>query len=187
MIRHAAVSDYDEIHDIRKPYALDPDHLSIGEYRYAMQKSGFIGSMSPIKFQEDVHQLFLVDEDKSGILGYVRIDSDREYIDNDKKIWLSDQYKNDYFSEPHAEVGMIGVRHNAKRIGVGSGLLDYAAQLLQKKNITMLFSIVVISPLTNIPSIMMHEKFGFERVAVSVPHHHYDIENYQSILYMKQL
>ena len=187
MIRHVTAKDYDIIQKIRHPYILDIDKLSDQEYCWQMQKSGFVGKFTPVEFKEDLHHLFLVDEDKSGILGYLRIDSDREYKDNDKKIWLSEEFKKMYFEGRHAEIGMIGTRETAKRIGVASGLLDYAIIELQKRKLPYLFSIVAISPLTNFPSMMFHEKWGFERAAVSSPHHHFDMDNYQSVLYAKAL
>ena len=187
MVRHVTEKDYDTIQEIRHPYILDIDNLSDQEYRWKMQKSGFVGEFTPVEFKEDLHHLFLVDEDKSGILGYLRIDSDREYKDNDKKVWFSEAFKQSYFEGNHAEIGMIGTREDAKRIGVATGLLDFAMIELQKKKIPYLFSIVAISPLTNFPSMMIHEKWEFIRAAVSSPHHHFDMDNYQSILYAKTI
>lgn len=187
MIRHARESDYEKIITIREPYLLDTDRINDYGYRWRMQQSGFIGNLSEVEFQKDLHHLFLVSEDESGMLGYLRIDRDHEYQDNDKKIWLRDVFKKEYFTGHHAEIGMIGVRSDMKGRGIGSDLLTEAITQLQGKDIAWLFSIVVFSPITNFPSMMFHEKHEFIRVAISRPHHHFDMEDYQSILYKKPL
>lgn len=187
MIRHATQSDFEKIEAIRAPYLLDVDRIEDPDYRWKMQKSGFIGRMSAVEFAEDLHHLFLVDEDNSGITGYLRIDRDHEYQDNDKKIWLQEKHKKTYFEGHHAEIGMIGVRIDMKGKGMGRSLLEEAMNTLREKDIPFLFSIVVISPLTNFPSMMFHEKQQFQRVAVSRPHHHFEMDNYQSVLYRKPL
>lgn len=185
MIRNALESDFENIANIREPYIVDIDRLSDSDYRWKMQKSGFIGRLTKVEFETDLHHLFLVSEDDTGIVGYLRIDRDHEYKDNDKKLWLYENAKDEYFTGHHAEIGMIGVRSDMKGTGVGSRLLSYALSELQNKEIKYLFSIVVLSPITNFPSMMFHEKHGFERVAVSYPHHHFEMENYQSVLYKK--
>jgi len=187
MIRHATDSDFEHITAIRKPYLLDTERVIESSYRFQMQESGFIGSLTKVEFREDLHHLFLVDEDETGITGYLRVDQDREYKDNDKKIWFSDDAKESYMSGSHAEIGMIGTREDKKRQGIAGTLLEEATLLLRSKNIVYLFSILVVSPLTNVPSLMFHEKHNFERIAISIPHYHFDLHNYQSFHYRKSL
>lgn len=155
--------------------------------KWKCQKQGFLlGEYTSDQFRKDVtSNLFAVAELSGKIIGYIRIDNEHEYKDNETKVWFSSDCKKEYFEDHHAEIGALAVDTTYKRTGIASALLGYVEEDLRMQNIERLFSIVALSPLTNLPSVAFHEKQGFERMAVSLPQTLFGFNHYQSVLYRK--
>lgn len=189
MIRQIRVEDYEKKEALRKKLELDLSRLNNIDYRVEIQRKGFLPAVSPSKedLEKDINKIWLVNDENGEITASLRIDEEQELMSTTIVSWLKPELKDVYFSQPHASVGFIGVDPNAQERGVGTALLKAAIEKIKAKGIDYLFSFVVLSPLTNFPSMMWHEKNGFERVAVSSPHPLFGMENYQSFLYGRKL
>lgn len=52
---------------------------------------------------------------------------------------------------------------------------------------TNLYSITAFAPALNIPSFLVHQKFGFRPIAISLPTNMFGFEDYQSLLWKREI
>lgn len=189
MIRHASPQDFEAVKSIKQSLGIKREQLQDEEYKFSLQKSGFLlfPDLDRPDFEKDLKKLFLVYEEESTVVGYVRIDTKQEMDQGHSPLWFREDLKSTYFSHPHADIGGIAVSPAASHKGVGTALLKAVEKELKKQNVPYIFSFVVFSPITNIPSILFHEKHGFERIALTHYPKLFGMKNYQSILYGKKL
>lgn len=189
MIRHATIADYDSIKKILNELALNVKKIGDRDYRYDVQRNGFLlhSELTVEQFKKDLKKIYFIPEYHNKVVGYLRIDEEQELSNSSKIYWFKPEVKNVYFSKPHANIGGMGVLAEAKSHGIGAEMLLGAEREVRAKGIVYLFSLVALSPVTNMPSMMFHEKHGFERIAVSEPHPLFGMNGYQSFLYGKKL
>jgi len=189
MIRQANTSDYKDIKEIKSVLAFTTSKLDDSHYKEEIERLGFLipGEYTLEDHENDLKKIFLVYEDDGKTHGYLRIDEAQEMSKSDKTIWLLPELKDIYFSSPHANIGGIAVSPTAGRHGIGTELLNTAEQKLKEKGISHLFSFVIISPITNIPSKNFHEKNGFQKAAEATAPEMFGLKNFKSTLYYKNL
>jgi ribosomal protein S18 acetylase RimI-like enzyme len=190
MIRQAQIEDYEPIKKIKHSVGIDRSKLDNREYRVSLQKGGFLlfANLEKRDFEKDLRKIFLVYEQEGEIIGYVRIDTEPEVEKDGDPIWFQQDLEPVYLSYPHANIGGIAVSPATKQKGIGTALLQEAIKRIkQREMVSYLFSAVVFSPITNLPSILFHEKSGFDRVAFVNFQNLYNLENYQCVLYGKKM
>jgi ribosomal protein S18 acetylase RimI-like enzyme len=190
MIRQAQTEDYEAIQNMRNSLGIDCRKLDKREYRVFLQKNGFLLSsyLEKSDFEKNSGKLILVYEQESEILGYIHIDTKQEMTQESKPLWFQKDMESLYFSLPHADIAPVAVSPGTRQKGVGTALFQEAVKRIkQRKDILYVFSFVAVSPITNVPSLIFHEKMGFDRIAVTGNKNAYGLENYQSILYAKRL
>jgi ribosomal protein S18 acetylase RimI-like enzyme len=189
MIRQAQTEDYETIQNIRSSLGIDYRKLDERKYRVFLQKNGFLlSSLEQSDFERDSGKLILVYEQQSEILGYIQIDTEPGMTQEHKPVWFQKDMEPLYFSLPHAVIAPVAVSPGTRQKGVGTALFQEAVKRIkQRKDILYVFSFVAVSPITNVPSLIFHEKMDFDRIAVTGYINAYELENYQSILYAKRL
>ena len=190
MIRKAIAHDYSALMHIKHTLGLEVSYLDDLDYKVKMQKAGFLlktPSYTPEEFQIDLDKIFLVYEDNGKAVGFIRIDEIQEIDRTAKAWWNMPEIQDAYFSLPHADIGGIAVLPEVANRGVATDLLNRAIDEIRNKNIPYLFSLVVVSPITNTPSILFHEKNGFQRLALVTEPDYFEYKQYQSIIYGKSL
>jgi len=190
MIRQAQAEDYEAIKKIKSSLKIDHSKLDKREYRVSLQKNGFLvpSNLEKSDFEKHLQKIFLVYEQESEIIGYIKIDTEQSMTKDSKPTWFHKAMESIYFSSPHTEITPIAVSPAAKQKGVGTALLQEAIKRLQqRKEVLYVFSFIVLFPITNLPSMIFHEKSGFDRIAVTSYLDAYGLTNYQSILYAKRL
>ena len=103
-------------------------------------------------------------------------------------IWFQEDMEPIYFSHPYAGISVITVSPAIQHQGIGTLLFqEIATRIKQRGEISYLFSSIVLSPITNVPSILFHEKMEFNRIACTYYPELFWLKNYQRILYGKKL
>ncbi len=189
MIRQAQVNDFDSICFILDQLSLQTQKLNDLAYILHIQQHGFVMPVALTKneFQKQLQHIFLVHDIDGKIDGFLRIDEVQEVGAEDYIDWLKPEYKESYISQNHRCIGKLAVLPSTERKGIATTLLREATTILKQSDIPYVFSFVAFSPVTNFPSMMFHEKNGFERIAISVSKHLYQMDNYRSFLYCKTL
>ena len=167
---------------------LDPTRLTDPEYRVRLQARGFLLplALSVDEFCKDAEKYTLFEHERE-VLGYMLVDDCQELSTEMDVVWLQRSSQEQYLAKPHADIRGIGVSPEAGRRGVATKLLHATEDRARARDISHLFSFVVISPVTNVPSVLFHEKNGFDRWTVLEPCSLFGIDDYQSILYAKSL
>jgi len=112
----------------------------------------------------------------------------RQSITSDANIhWLRSDLKEAYYAQPHVKINWLGVLPEAKRLGVATEMLRAAEKRLRIQGVPWLFSAIVSAPVTNIASLLFHEKHGFERIALTEPVEIWGLAGFQNLHYVKQL
>lgn len=190
MIRQAQTEDYEAIQKIKSALGIDRSKLDNRDYRVSLQKNGFVlfPNLEKSDFEQDLQKIFLVYEQESEIVGYIKIDTEQEMTKESKPIWFQEHMEPLYFSSPHAVIAPIAVSPTAKHKGVGTALVQEAIKRIkQRQDILYLFSFVVLFPIINTSSILFHEKCEFDRIAVTSYLDACELKPYQSVLYGKRL
>jgi GNAT superfamily N-acetyltransferase len=188
MIRQAQLEDYEDIEEIKNSLRLDIHNIKSPQYRYDIQRQGFLmpGDFSLDNLAQEVNHLFLVYEENGKVLGYFHVNDER--MENDSGThWYDPKLKKDYFSLPHACIGGLAVSPKNTRHLIATKLLEEGCKILKNQLYLNLFSFISVSPLMNIPSLLFHERMGFDRIMISDPESLFGLQNYQCFLYRKQL
>ena len=189
MIRRAEERDFADIKKVKESLSIEISNLDDLAYKLSIQKSGFL-LKNPYTIEEhraDLNKIFLVYEEDGVVKGFIRIDEAQEMKQDKAYVWYHPELKEAYFALPHADIGGIGVLPDINEKGVATELLNQALEELKKKQIIYLFSFVILSPITNIPSILFHEKNGFERIALCPEAEIYEMKDFSSIMYGKKI
>jgi ribosomal protein S18 acetylase RimI-like enzyme len=189
MIRPAELEDFDSIIRIRKASALDMAKLKNTGYRVQVQRSGFLLPIE-LTFEDFEKNLsnYSVYLDNGRVSGYVRVDTGHDIKPKTKVFWLKEELRQVYFSEPHSYIYGIGVLPETRHKGIATKMMQSVETKTRALGITYLFSLAVLSPVTNFPSMMLHEKNGFERLVVVLePISVNDPADYQALMYGKKL
>ncbi len=189
MVRPARLNDFSQIKYIKDTLALDVAEISTKEYRFKVQKEGFLlkSPTTEESFQNDLHKIFLIGEQDDVCVGYIRVDEIPEISRDTGIFWLRPELEESYFTLPHACIGGLGILQEGRGIGLAKELLRQTEEKVKAKETSYIFSFVVLSPVTNTASILFHEKNGFERAATTFPRKLFEMEGYQSILYCKKI
>lgn len=198
LIRKANIDDFKSLCIIRDPLILTPDRLSEFKTKEDFARQGYLLDEYPENvFQNDLRKIFLVSEIDSNICGYIRIDDEVEndfiqMINSGEIIWLDDGFKKKYCKLPHYEVGAILVDLKSHQKGIGKMLLDSAiseilSAIPENQNEEILFSFVMIEPITNEASIKFHNKNDFIKVAEMKPCKLFGFEGYKSFLFARTI
>jgi ribosomal protein S18 acetylase RimI-like enzyme len=188
MIRQAKLSDFDAIVHIRESVALDITRLEDKDYRVQIQRSGFLlpTGLGIEEFRADVSS-YSVAEREGQVAGYLRLTEEQEVPPEAEAFWLRPDIRDVYYSRPHAYIWGIGVLPEAKHHGMATEMLQTAERQSRARNAPWLFSEIVTSPVTNLASLLFHEKYGFERIALGEPKQAYGMEGFQNLVYGKRL
>lgn len=189
MVRDIDLNDFKNILSIKSRLALDLTKLVDNNYIIDCERTGFLipSVYSKEEFIQDLLKTFLVYVQGGKIVGYLRIDEKPELRKTTEVEWFKPEIKDVYYSYPHAEIGAVAVLKEYAGNKIASQMLIEAEREVKSKGNTYLFSLVAISPIHNHPSMKFHEKNDFERIALSKPHTLFGIENYQSVLFAKEL
>lgn len=189
MIRQAKRTDYEAIMANEKLLELDVTRISDKEYRILKQKRGFLIPERPTKeaFEKELENIYLVYEDGHGIIGHVRIDAQIERVSIRESHWLNEELMHAYFNEEHAYLGRVAVHPDHRHKGIAHQLVAEAEKQLLEQGIHYLYLFIVMSPLTNLASIIFHEQNDFIRIDVATPFAFAGMEHYQSFMYGKKL
>jgi N-acetylglutamate synthase-like GNAT family acetyltransferase len=115
-------------------------------------------------------------------------DHSNKFLDDEYKTWFDPELKDIYYHSSAAmNMHTLAVHPHSKQTGVATALSTELERQLLTKGITYLFSIITIGPLTNCPSLLLHTKLGFERVAMSRPRDMFNLKNYLSVLLCKRI
>lgn len=188
MIRKAGPADFEAVIQVREQLALDTGRLDDPVYRLQIQRSGFLlaTDLSEEEFAASSANYELAERDGK-IIGYIRLESDQDISEDEIAHWNRPEMEEIYYTNPHAYVWGIGVLPEAKGKGVAVGLLEVAEKRARAQAIPWLFSEIVAGPVTNIASMIFHEKNGFQRLATGKPREHAGMHGFYEILYAKQL
>jgi GNAT superfamily N-acetyltransferase len=189
MIRQAQKEDLENFMKFRTPLSIDVDKLQESKYKLEISRRGFLlPGYDENDFLEHLKEIFLLDIEENGeINGYIRIDHVTPELNKENSFFYNDKLMEEFFKENAYETGAIGVREDMVGKGIGKNLLEQGIKILKEKGIKYLFAFVVISPITNYPSLMFHDKYGFERIAMLKPGIMFGMKNYQSVLFCKTL
>lgn len=192
-IRDAHSADLQQIQDLHDKVKLDLSRLGESEYDAEIQKKGFLlGTDDAHDMPEELKNAykFLVAEDNGIILGYLIADHRKEqkFYDDEYKTWFDKELKDYYYSNPRGmTIATIVVDPESTKKGIATSLLNNLEGTLKENDFEYLFSIVVVAPVTNCPSVIWHTKRGFKRLAMGRPRKLFELENFVSILLCKPL
>jgi ribosomal protein S18 acetylase RimI-like enzyme len=189
MVRPAREDDAEAIQRIQESLTLRTAELEDKAYRARVQAEGFLITNHLLQetFDKGLIERYIVSEYEGRLVGYLRIDDTPEMTEDTTVYWIKPELKGRYFSMPHACISRLAVIPEARKSGFAKEMLDQAVHSLQAKGVKDLFSFVVLSPVTNTVSLLFHEKSGFERAAITSPRPLFQMEGYQSILYVRAL
>ena len=191
-IRQVRKTELDELLDLINSYVLDPSKITDKEYLIRMEANGFLlGKLDKSDIVKMLERVFLVVVHEKKIIGYLRIDEeiDKDLIVLDKAHsvdWIHSDFKKYYYSNPHFEIGGVLVSKDFSRKNIGAELIYKGMEKLKYRNIKYIFSFVPIFPVRNEPSLRFHLKNGFKIIAKVNANRLWDINNYQSLLLMKE-
>lgn len=188
MIRQAELADFDAITRIRESTALNVSRIQDANYRVEIERSGFLlpTDLSIEDFQADLPN-YIIAEQEVQVVGYLCLRGTQSKSLKEGAFWLRPELESIYFSQPHAAINWVGVLPEAKKHGLATDMLHAAEQQVRAQHIPWLFSAIVMSPVTNIASLLFHEKNGFERIALTEPTYDHGMDGFQNLYYGKQL
>lgn len=133
-----------------------------------------------IDFQENVY--FVAKDSRGETVGYIELRSqfpnevlkDLEWV---SAIEVTNLLESQFYIE------QVAIKQGYQRKGVGSFLYDQTLKTFPEKNFT---AFVVSQPITNESSINLHEKMGFERMALYKKSQYAGMSPYESILFIKR-
>lgn len=189
MIRNATRDDYSAIKHIKEVNGLIVENLEDIDYKIRVQKSGFLlrGAYPKEQMEKDLQKIYKVYEHNKEVIAFIRVEEVQEMSRESDTSWLKPELKESFFAMPHAHIGGLAVLSRQTNSGIATKLLNSVIPEIRKKKIPYIFSFVVLSPVTNIPSMLFHEKNGFERIALDAVPELFGMKNFQSILYGKRI
>lgn len=193
MIQKAKEEDFERINSVYKSCLINIKKINDPEYAANIQKSGFL---IPLSTKEERRrrikksQIFKVYKNKDNILGFIDINKEFYFPENaDNIIWFDQGLKNEYFHGNQSTVlHLVAVDPKYARQRIASKLLQSCLKELRKKKIKYLFSLVVLGPITNCPSLIFHHQHGFKRIT-TLPclSTLFGFKDYQSLFFVKNL
>lgn len=187
MIRQAEMSDFDAIVDVRESVALEVDRLDQPDYRIQVQKNGFLLStgLTMEEYAADISNYLVAGQER--VFGYLCLHDYMDVSSEESNLWLRPDAQKAYSTSPYAYIHGVGVWPGVHRAGIASEMLQAAEQKAQADGASWLFSMIVTSPVTNIASLLFHERNGFERAAILEVTEEAGLESFQNLVYAKQL
>ncbi len=189
MIRNATRSDYFAIKHIKEVNGLIVEDLEDIDYKIRIQKSGFLlkGVYPKEQMEKDLQKIYKVYEHNKEVVAFIRVDETQEMKRESNAFWFKPELKEAFFALPHADIGGLAVLPHTTNSGIATKLLEFVIPEIARKSIPYVFSFVVLSPVTNVPSMLFHEKNGFERIAVNTVPKLFGMKMFQSILYGRKI
>ncbi len=192
-IRQATSDDLRQLKDLHEKLQLDLNKLGETSYDTEVQKKGFmLGTDGVHDMAEELTKAykFFVAEDNGIILGFLIADHRKEqkFYDDEYKTWFDADLKDFYYNNDKGmTLATILVDPDSTKKGVATELLNKLEENLKQNNFEYLFSIVVVAPVTNTPSIIWHTKQGFKRLAMGRPRRLFELDNFVSVLLYKEV
>lgn len=193
MIREAAKDDIQKLQELHNKVQLDVTKLDDTDYLALVQKKGFLlGTDEAHDMAEEIEKAFkfLVWEEDGKILGYLIADhrTEQKFYDDEYKTWFNKDLKDYYYQNPKGmTIATIVTDPQSAGKGIGTQLLKHLEEILKENKYEYLFSIIVLAPVTNCPSIYWHTKNGFRRLAMGRPRRLFEMDNFASTLVYKKL
>jgi N-acetylglutamate synthase-like GNAT family acetyltransferase len=193
MLRDATISDLEKLQELHNRVQLDITKLGDPEYESLVQKKGFLlGTDEAHDMSEELEKAykFSIAEEDEKILGYLIADHrhEQKFYDDEYKTWFNTELKDFYYSNPKGmTIATVVVDPDHAGEGIASSMLNELETQLKTDNIEYLFSIVVLAPVTNCPSIVWHTKSGFRRLAMGRPRRLFELDNFSSVLLYKKI
>ena len=193
MIRDAITKDLEELQQLHNKVQLDISKLGDTEYETEVQKKGFLlGTDEAHDMIEELDKAykFLVYIEDGKIIGYLIADHrlEQKFYDDEYKTWFDDNLKDFYYSNDKGmTIATIVVAPESAGKGVATSLLNHLEATLKQDKYEYLFSIIVMSPVTNTPSVIWHTKSGFKRLAMGRPRRLFELDNFASVLMYKKI
>lgn len=193
MVREANTGDMAELQQLHNTVQLDISKLGDTEYETEVQKKGFLlGTDEAHDMAEELDKAykflkFVVD---GKIVAYLIADHsvEQKYYDDEYKTWFDDDLKDFYYNNPKGmTIATIVVDPTLTGKGTATTLLERLEAILKIDKYEYLFSIVVVAPVTNCPSIVWHAKSGFKRLAMGKPRRLFELDNFASVLMYKKI
>ena len=190
MLRQGNIEDFEAIVSINRAVTLDVDKLDDPDYRARVQQDGFLlpGELTVETFQADLPG-YIIAEEEGKILGYLCLHGYQSWETQtiDAVDCLMPGWQSIYFAEPHAYIHKVAIDRESQSRGTATSLLREAEDQVRDREIPWLFSMIVISPVTNVSSMLFHEKNGFKRVVQTRPARAADLDGFANLLYGKRL
>jgi len=193
MIRDAITKDLEELQQLHNKVQLDVSKLGDTSYDTEIQKKGFLlGTDEAHDIAEELDKAykFLVDIEDGKIIGYLIADHrlEQKFYDDEYKTWFDTSLKDFYYSNTKGmTIATVVVAPEMAGKGIATRLLSHLETVLKQDAYEYLFSIIVMAPVTNTPSIIWHTKSGFKRLATGRPRRLFELDNFASILMYKKI
>lgn len=193
MIREATLKDLVPLQSLHDKVQLDMSKLGTPEYDASVQKTGFLlGTDEAHDMSEEIKNAysFLVAEEDGEIKGYLVADhrTEQKFYDDEYKTWFNTELKDFYYSNSKGmTISTIVTDPEHAGLGIATKMLTELESKLKKENFEYLFSIVILAPVTNCPSIVWHTAKGFKRLAMGRPRRLFELDNFASVLLYKKL
>ena len=190
MIRKATVDDIPSIYKLSHQSALDLQKLEDFDYQLVIQKQGFAVVRYTIKDYKrllETATYFFVYEEDNKIIGYIIVNSELN-CEDENRYWFDKSVKERVYSAKTLLLYKIGVAVDFAGKSIATRLIKHIEKMMIADHYSGIVSIVTSNPLTNVPSILLHTKNEFNRVAVSIePELHGGLENYTYLMFYKEL
>lgn len=182
------MTDFEAVVHIRDSTALEIDRLNDADYRVEIQRTGFLlpTGLTVDEYRADLSS-YLAFEKGGEAIGYLCLHDHIGMSSEEVNFWFRPDLNDAYNSGSYVYIYGIGVLPDTRRLGVASELLKAAENEARKRNASWLFSMIVISPVTNIASMMFHERNDFERAAVLNITEEVGLKGFQNLVYAKPL
>lgn len=129
-------------------------------------------------------EYFVATSNSDEILGFVTVSIPK--IDNtflNQVIWQDDAYRDKIAKDKNLYIQIVAVKPNYMSQGIGQFMYK---SLYEEFSTSFFTTFVVAKPIKNLRSLLFHEKQGFLQVGVVRHKRLLDLENYESILLLRE-